>query len=389
MANHLGLELVGPEGESVPPAIEARIAHLRGTGTPLDQGLRSRFGALLGHDLDGMRIHVGPDAERLCRSLAADAFTVGADVFFAEGRYEPSTNHGLRLLAHELAHVVQQRTGRTPAPGPRMVVRPATDELEHEADAAAALVDPGTASAADREAIQRLREGRAVADVGSSRVIQRAAAQLVAGANAAPPAAVAPLRYGPLTCHEAVVGWLLNAEGYTRPWQLVRVIAGRMIMPQSYGRWLKRQIYTANAALTRADLIGGNPVWTPAAGDILFTAQGAGDAMHSMVVVANNPVRVRGFNNAGTFNHPGIAVPAPPGQYDNNDRDVTDVNLWNGAGTGFGANAAGADLRWVRYQNAAQQIRAALAHFTYSFFRTPGWRHTGGGGAACPPSCPG
>ena len=55
-----------------------------------------------------MRVHVGPQAER----IGAIAFTIGSDIYFAPGRYQPDTVYGRQLLGHELAHVVQQRAGR-------------------------------------------------------------------------------------------------------------------------------------------------------------------------------------------------------------------------------------------------------------------------------------
>ena len=58
-----------------------------------------------------VRIHRTPAAARAARALSARAFTVGADVVFGEGSFEPSTERGRRVLAHELAHVEQQRAG--------------------------------------------------------------------------------------------------------------------------------------------------------------------------------------------------------------------------------------------------------------------------------------
>jgi hypothetical protein len=81
-----------------------------------------------------VRVHDGRQADQLARSVSARAFTVGSDLFFAEGEHRPGTASGDRLLAHELAHVVQQRGA--PAGGPLTVSQPG-DALEHEADRAA------------------------------------------------------------------------------------------------------------------------------------------------------------------------------------------------------------------------------------------------------------
>jgi Domain of unknown function (DUF4157) len=65
-----------------------------------------------GANFADVRVHVGPQAER----IGAIAFTVGSDIYFAPGRFQPETVHGQQLLGHELAHVVQQRAGRVPNP---------------------------------------------------------------------------------------------------------------------------------------------------------------------------------------------------------------------------------------------------------------------------------
>lgn len=84
-----------------------------GTGEPLDAALRADMEARFGRSFGQVRIHAGPEAGRSALELNANAFTVGSDIAFAPGRYAPHTGAGRRLLAHELAHVVQQqRSGR-------------------------------------------------------------------------------------------------------------------------------------------------------------------------------------------------------------------------------------------------------------------------------------
>jgi len=122
-----------PDGRAHPD-VEAAIAASRGGGRGLDPGSRERFGPGLGDDLGDVRVHDGPRADQLARSVSARAFTVGSDLFFAEGEHSPGTAAGDRLLAHELAHVVQQRGA--PASGPLTVSQPG-DTLENEADRAA------------------------------------------------------------------------------------------------------------------------------------------------------------------------------------------------------------------------------------------------------------
>jgi hypothetical protein len=81
------------------------------------QALRSQeavpefFESRFGLDRDSVRLHTGPAAAESARAIGAKAFTSGKDVVFGEGRYAPGDREGDRLLAHELAHVVQQRSG--------------------------------------------------------------------------------------------------------------------------------------------------------------------------------------------------------------------------------------------------------------------------------------
>jgi len=88
-------------------------------------GTRAYFQARLGHDFSRVRVHTDDVAARSARDLGADAYTVGDHVVFGAGRYEPGTDLGRRLLAHELTHVAQQQ-----ADGQRRIQRqPAADGI--------------------------------------------------------------------------------------------------------------------------------------------------------------------------------------------------------------------------------------------------------------------
>ncbi|MEU8517592.1 DUF4157 domain-containing protein [Kitasatospora sp. NPDC048722] len=89
-------------------------------GAPLPAPTAERMGAALGQEFSEVRVHTGADADRAARAAGAQAFTVGHDVVFADGGFAPDTEHGERLLAHELGHVVEQR-----ATGPRLARQPA------------------------------------------------------------------------------------------------------------------------------------------------------------------------------------------------------------------------------------------------------------------------
>jgi hypothetical protein len=95
------------------------------------------FGSILVHYTDT----AGAGTDLACRALGARAFTVGRDIYFAAGEFRPGTRDGLWLLAHEVAHVVQQAAGLVRAPRPRaacsLTVTPAGTAEERAADAAA------------------------------------------------------------------------------------------------------------------------------------------------------------------------------------------------------------------------------------------------------------
>ncbi|HWK25275.1 MAG TPA: DUF4157 domain-containing protein [Solirubrobacter sp.] len=121
-----------PSGE-VHPSVQSTLDATRGTGAPLDPGVRERMEPALG-DLSDVRVHTGSTAHELNHAVSARAFATGSDVYFAPDQFKPNTADGDRLIAHELAHVVQQRGA--PTSGPLTVSNPG-DAIETEADAVA------------------------------------------------------------------------------------------------------------------------------------------------------------------------------------------------------------------------------------------------------------
>jgi hypothetical protein len=88
---------------------EKYIGALAG-GTPLDSGQQNFFGSRMGYDFSGVRIHSDDSANTSAKNVNALAYTHGNDIVFGSGQYQPSTDEGKKLLAHELTHVVQQST---------------------------------------------------------------------------------------------------------------------------------------------------------------------------------------------------------------------------------------------------------------------------------------
>jgi Domain of unknown function (DUF4157) len=125
-----------------------------GPGRALDAGVRQRMESIFGSaggGLGGVRIHTEARAGALVQGMAASAVTEGEDIAFAPGRYQPGTPVGDAILAHELAHVIQQRgAGEGPAaasgsmaspastPLATPALEPAGSPLEREAENAAA-----------------------------------------------------------------------------------------------------------------------------------------------------------------------------------------------------------------------------------------------------------
>jgi len=121
-------------GGLVHPDVEAAIALSRGGGRVLDRTVTRQLEPAYGESLGDVRVHAGDHAAALSRAVSARAFTVGTDIFFGPGEYRPGTRDGDALIAHEVAHVLQQRDA--PASGPLTVSQPG-DALEREADALA------------------------------------------------------------------------------------------------------------------------------------------------------------------------------------------------------------------------------------------------------------
>ena len=121
----------GPKSAN-PSAVRSRL----GGGRSLDGGLRTRMESAFGVGFSGVRVHTDSTAGSLANDMNARAFTLGRDVAFGSGEYRPGTPAGDALIAHELAHVVQQGAGEAAAPQPKGV-NPASSSLELDADNAA------------------------------------------------------------------------------------------------------------------------------------------------------------------------------------------------------------------------------------------------------------
>ncbi|HEU5213938.1 MAG TPA: DUF4157 domain-containing protein [Gaiellaceae bacterium] len=92
-------------------AAASTIQSQQGAGRPLPPAERGFFESRFGRDLSAVRVHDDAAARNAARDISAQAFTYGQDIYFGAGRYQPGTESGRELIAHELAHTVQQRPG--------------------------------------------------------------------------------------------------------------------------------------------------------------------------------------------------------------------------------------------------------------------------------------
>lgn len=83
---------------------------IRGTsgGQKLDSGVQAKMESGTGHSFDNVRVHTDSQADALSSTLGARAFTTGTDIFFKQGEYNPGSDEGQKLIAHEGTHVIQQ-----------------------------------------------------------------------------------------------------------------------------------------------------------------------------------------------------------------------------------------------------------------------------------------
>lgn len=128
------------ELSEVPP-----IVHdvLRSAGQPLDMETRSFMEPRFGHDFSQVRVHTDSRAAESASAVKALAYTVGRDVVFGARQYEPTSRSGQRLLAHELAHTVQQERQVWGVPAAVPTLGDPHSRSETEADRVADAIDQG------------------------------------------------------------------------------------------------------------------------------------------------------------------------------------------------------------------------------------------------------
>src|ERR1700676_3897545 len=109
---------------------------LKSPGRELDASTRSLMEPRFGHDFSRVRVHTDTEAAASARALNATAYTVGQHLVFDEGKFQPHTPQGRKLLTHELTHTIQQDHAAG-APGP-LTLGASSDASEREAGQVAA-----------------------------------------------------------------------------------------------------------------------------------------------------------------------------------------------------------------------------------------------------------
>jgi Domain of unknown function (DUF4157) len=138
--------------EDVPASVHATLAS---PGRALEPALRHDMESRFGHDFARVRVHADTQADRSARDLGANAFAAGSHVVFAAGQYAPQSADGRRLIAHELAHVVQQSA----APAHSTVVQ---RDDKGKASAPPKEVEPVAPNQKQAEMIDKARRAAAV-----------------------------------------------------------------------------------------------------------------------------------------------------------------------------------------------------------------------------------
>lgn len=126
------------------PLIAPDIVHevLRGQGLPIPADVRQDMEARLGHDFADIRIHTGERAEASADAVSADAYTVGRQIVFAQGRFNPASQQGRQLIAHELSHAATHSPGMPTPSGELRVSTPSEAAEQHATRVSQGVLGP-------------------------------------------------------------------------------------------------------------------------------------------------------------------------------------------------------------------------------------------------------
>ncbi|GIJ56273.1 hypothetical protein Vau01_037890 [Virgisporangium aurantiacum] len=168
--------------EGVPDGFASSLAG-SGSGSSLPDDFRAQAENRLGAGFGDVRVHTDSSAAAAAGQVAANAFTVGSDIYFAAGQYDPGSRDGQQLLAHELTHVTQQ--GSAPAGDTGRLSHPG-DPAEREATAVAERFHAGPVGAGTRRRVEpHIQRDPVLDDVAALAEADRARTRAVGDATAA------------------------------------------------------------------------------------------------------------------------------------------------------------------------------------------------------------
>jgi hypothetical protein len=147
-----------------------------GGGSPLPADVRAEMQGRLGHDFGDVRVHNDSRAHESAQAVNAHAYTVGSNVVFQRDKYDPSSAEGKTMLAHELTHVVQQRSGPVDgtAAGGGIKVSDPGDRFEREAAANAERVMSAPAPVSAGPTSAAVQRDEAEEETAQGSFVQRA-----------------------------------------------------------------------------------------------------------------------------------------------------------------------------------------------------------------------
>jgi hypothetical protein len=257
---------------------------LRSPGEPLEAGLRTSMEGRFRHDFGNVRVHADTLAAESAAAVNAEAYTVGQELVFGRGRFAPSTPSGRRLLAHELAHAVQQ-LGTGDSSGPIEVVPDdhpselAARRAEGNLEATGALVSDDSRSRLQRAT----REPSAAPDAGPvpGPAPTPTPAVPVAPAFVCGPDVTAPLAGAMSALRSAWAGWTADQRDDAR-WALQNIACAPDawdIVELHNNLWISRDYQPLGCATTgttphcgESVQVGGECHFAPGVNYVLFGA---------------------------------------------------------------------------------------------------------------------
>jgi outer membrane protein OmpA-like peptidoglycan-associated protein len=221
--------IVGDKGGAAPASRSRRQSQTAGApcglprfvkpsdGKPMEASVRSAAERAYGRDLKDVRVHTDGEAASSADALHARAYASGRDIVFGAGAYAPGSSEGQRLIAHELAHVVQQSGGRSPS------LSTPSGSFESAADSAAdhavrgepARLDVGPAApAVQRQALPSIKPPTMLARAMGSGTIDSFATGS-STLNGAQKARIASIAASILSLRESYPGCTVSVTGHT------------------------------------------------------------------------------------------------------------------------------------------------------------------------------